>query len=263
MPVRRRSPRVPQHRRACPRRRLVRGGPLCGRGHPRRPRHLLLSRRARVAFVFPVDDRAQHGRARRPEPVQRRRRLHVGASCARPGGRGTSTTATSPDGLPSTTDMPRLIRRRCIVARSSWTGRRAVSTSSTRSKAAATMSALPSTLAPTSRWNSTGPTRCSSWPTASASGAARLELPAGLRWSLHRGETEPILGWYSPGLGRRIPAFSLLGAGRCGPGEPLATRLTFIEAVQSGQAGVSRQAVSWTPSGVQLGATPEIRAEAR
>ena len=85
-----------------------------------------------------------------------------------------------------------------------------------------------------------------SWPTASASGTARLELPAGLRWSLHRGETEPILGWYSPGLGRRIPAFSLLGAGRCGPGEPLATRLTFIEAVQSGQAGVSRQAVSWT-----------------
>src|SRR5262249_50728856 len=33
-----------------------------------------------------------------------------------------------------------------------------------------------------------------SWP----SGTARLELPAALRWSLHRGETDPILGWYSP-----------------------------------------------------------------
>ena len=68
------------------------------------------------------------------------------------------------------------------------------------------------------------------WPAASTPGAARLELPFGLRWSLHRGETDPILGWYSPGLGRRVPAFSLLGSGRCVPGVPLATRLEFIEA---------------------------------
>ena len=54
--------------------------------------------------------------------------------------------------------------------------------------------------------------------TASTPGAARLELPPGLRWSLHRGETDPILGWYSPGLGRRVPAFTLLGSGRCAPG---------------------------------------------
>ena len=42
------------------------------------------------------------------------------------------------------------------------------------------------------------------WPTASTPGAARLELPPGLRWSLHRGETDPILGWYSrrPGSAR-------------------------------------------------------------
>ncbi len=69
-----------------------------------------------------------------------------------------------------------------------------------------------------------------SWPSASAPGAARLELPQPLRWSLHRGETDPILGWYSSGLGRRTPAFSLIGRGRCAPDEPLATRLEFLQA---------------------------------
>jgi hypothetical protein len=57
--------------------------------------------------------------------------------------------------------------------------------------------------------------------------AARLELPRGLRWSLHRGDTKPILGWYSPGLGRRVPAFSVLGEGRCGPSASLRTTLIF------------------------------------
>ncbi len=47
VPLRRRPARVPQHRRARPRRRPVRRGPVRGRGHPRRPRHLLLPRRAR------------------------------------------------------------------------------------------------------------------------------------------------------------------------------------------------------------------------
>ena len=102
-----------------------------------------------------------------------------------------------------------------------------------------------------------------SWPTTSATGAARLELPSGLLWSLHRGETDPILGWYSPGLGRRIPAFSLVGTGRCGPGQLLTTRLKFSEADHSRQADVSRQAVSWSASDVQPGKMSEIRAEAR
>jgi len=67
------------------------------------------------------------------------------------------------------------------------------------------------------------------WPETAMPGAARLELPVGLRWSLHRGQDSPILGWYSPGLGRRVPAFTLLGCGRCAPGAPLATRLEFLE----------------------------------
>jgi hypothetical protein len=60
-------------------------------------------------------------------------------------------------------------------------------------------------------------------------GAARLALPSGLRWSLHRGETDPILGWYSPSFGRRVPAVTLLGSGRYIPGTALTTQLTFSE----------------------------------
>ena len=67
-----------------------------------------------------------------------------------------------------------------------------------------------------------------SWPDAAKPGTARLELPSALRWTLHRGQTEPILGWYSSGLGRRVPTFSLLGCGRCMAGAPLATRLEFL-----------------------------------
>jgi hypothetical protein len=68
------------------------------------------------------------------------------------------------------------------------------------------------------------------WPGASTPGVARLELPPQLRWSLHRGETDPILGWYSRGLGQRIPAFTLLGFGHCVPGAPLTARLVFLDA---------------------------------
>jgi hypothetical protein len=68
-----------------------------------------------------------------------------------------------------------------------------------------------------------------SWPRADTPGAARLELPDALQWSLHRGETDPILGWYSDGLGRRTPAFTLVGHGRSAPPIPLSTRMIFQE----------------------------------
>lgn len=68
-----------------------------------------------------------------------------------------------------------------------------------------------------------------SWPAAGCPGAARLDLPQQLRWSLHRGQTEPIAGWYSPGLGRKVPAVTLLGRGRAGD-QPFTTRLSFYDA---------------------------------
>ena len=85
------------------------------------------------------------------------------------------------------------------------------------------------------------------WPGASTPGAARLELPP-LRWSVHRGETNPILGWYSPGLGRRVPAITLLGRGRSAPDEPLITRLEFLDLGTTAVRSSSSVAISWSAS---------------
>ena len=108
------------------------------------------------------------------------------------------------------------------------------------------------------------------WPTASTPGAAQLKLPPELRWSLHRGETDPILGWYSPGLGRRVPAVTLRGYGRCVPGIPLITRLEFLGIGKPGKSAVSRQAISSTTSAASSTTSvalsveaPEIHEEAR
>ncbi len=49
------------------------------------------------------------------------------------------------------------------------------------------------------------------WSDGSSSFGATLVLPVGLSWSLHRGETEPILGWYSPSFGSKLPAWALIG----------------------------------------------------
>jgi hypothetical protein len=85
------------------------------------------------------------------------------------------------------------------------------------------------------------------WPTAPTRGAARLELPSGLRWSLHRDET----------------ACTLQGRGRCLPGIPLITRLEFLEADKSATSAFSRHALSWIQSVALPDKAPEIQAEAR
>jgi hypothetical protein len=101
-----------------------------------------------------------------------------------------------------------------------------------------------------------------SWPDAAKPGTARLELPSALRWTLHRGQTQPILGWYSPGLGRRVPTFSLLGCGRCTADAPLATRLEFLDVSKLSKAGASGRAISWCPSDAYRDQALEIQAEA-
>jgi Heparinase II/III-like protein/Heparinase II/III N-terminus len=101
------------------------------------------------------------------------------------------------------------------------------------------------------------------WPTASTPGAARLELPAGLNWTLHRGETDPILGWYSGGLGQRIPAFTLLGCGRSAPDVPLTTRLEFFDPAKAKRPAVLRSAVSRHFSDVLLADASAMRKETR
>jgi hypothetical protein len=100
-----------------------------------------------------------------------------------------------------------------------------------------------------------------SWPGAATPGSARLELPCGLKWTLHRGETSPILGWYSAGFGYRVPAITLLGEGRSVPGEPLSTRLEFIDADPAVSRYFTSSAVSWSVSDSRLTEESESRAE--
>jgi Heparinase II/III-like protein/Heparinase II/III N-terminus len=87
-----------------------------------------------------------------------------------------------------------------------------------------------------------------SWPDTASPGTARLELPRELTWSSHRGETGPILGWYSVGLGRRVPSVTLLGRGRSTPGALFTTRLTFLDAGEMASSALKQSAVSWGAS---------------
>ncbi|MFF8840188.1 alginate lyase family protein [Streptomyces sp. NPDC015130] len=43
--------------------------------------------------------------------------------------------------------------------------------------------------------------------------SATLDLPEELTWRAHRGESDPPLGWYSPGFGRKEPSTTLVGGG--------------------------------------------------
>ena len=52
------------------------------------------------------------------------------------------------------------------------------------------------------------------WAAAGESRSAEMALPAELAWSRHQGDQDPVLGWYSPGFGRRVPSVSLIGSGR-------------------------------------------------
>ncbi|MFI0264075.1 alginate lyase family protein [Streptomyces sp. NPDC017056] len=67
--------------------------------------------------------------------------------------------------------------------------------------------------------------------------SAVLDLPGQLTWRAHRGETgpspsssgggHPMLGWYSPGFGRKEPTTTLVGTGFSDGGQGFATVLRF------------------------------------
>ncbi|EGX54503.1 hypothetical protein SZN_37631, partial [Streptomyces zinciresistens K42] len=56
---------------------------------------------------------------------------------------------------------------------------------------------------------------------------AVLDLPDRLDWRAHRGESQPPLGWYSAGFGRKEPATTLVGTGRSDATEGFTTVLGF------------------------------------
>jgi hypothetical protein len=56
---------------------------------------------------------------------------------------------------------------------------------------------------------------------------ATMTLPSSLGWSLIRGARDPVLGWYSPAFGQKVPATDVIGAGSATTSSPLRTRLAF------------------------------------
>ena len=100
------------------------------------------------------------------------------------------------------------------------------------------------------------------WPGRTAKGAARLALPAGLRWSLHRGETDPILGWYAEGLGHRSPSCTLLGSGSSHAQSAFVTRLEFRDRAAALNPSFAWSDVSWPGPGAQMVETSDIQPEA-
>jgi hypothetical protein len=86
------------------------------------------------------------------------------------------------------------------------------------------------------------------WPATAVPGAARPELPPGLRWSLHRGHNNPIVGWCSSGRGRRVPSFTFLGSRHSAAGEPFRTRLGLVDVEIRDESPFTQSAVSWGTS---------------
>jgi Heparinase II/III-like protein len=67
-----------------------------------------------------------------------------------------------------------------------------------------------------------------SWPTPGGSHTGgQLQLPEQSAWSLVRGRTDPVLGWYSAGFGEKEPSTTLLGEGRCQGSDEFVTVLRF------------------------------------
>lgn len=58
---------------------------------------------------------------------------------------------------------------------------------------------------------------------------ATMALPSSLDWSLVRGAEDPVLGWYSPAFGQKVPATDVIGVGLAAAGSPLRTRLVFTD----------------------------------
>jgi hypothetical protein len=57
--------------------------------------------------------------------------------------------------------------------------------------------------------------------------SAALDLPGQLSWRAHHGESDPPLGWYSAGFGRKEPATTLVGTGFADGTEGFTTVLRF------------------------------------
>lgn len=223
VPLRRRSARVPVHRRARPRGRAVRGGPARRGRRARRPGDVLLPRAARVAALLPVDARPQHRRAGRRGPVRLRRPVPVDPACPQPRAgrgrlrRGTARWCAEHDGY-----RPSVHRRRVELTAASQELRVVDEVRGPRRAVR-----LAFHLGPAVAADLVDSRAALTWSVDGEDRSAVLDLPGQLSWRAHRGESEPPLGWYSAGFGRKEPATTLVGTGFTDGTEDFTTVLGF------------------------------------
>jgi hypothetical protein len=86
---------------------------------------------------------------------------------------------------------------------------------------------LPFHLGPSVQPTLAGSVARLEWSSPAGVMSATIVLPRELTWALHRGETDPVLGWYSPHFGIKQPAWVILGAGMWNPGDEFVTILQF------------------------------------
>jgi hypothetical protein len=84
-----------------------------------------------------------------------------------------------------------------------------------------------------------GPVARLQWSLGGVTRSASMTLPEGLAWSLARGSIEPPFGWYSPGFGRREPAWALLGEGSVEGNIEFRTRIAFDSDPTAGTAAIA------------------------
>jgi hypothetical protein len=65
------------------------------------------------------------------------------------------------------------------------------------------------------------------WTRGGEGCSAVLDLPGQLSWRAHRGESDPPLGWYSAGFGRKEPTTAVIGTGFADGAEGFTTVLRF------------------------------------
>ncbi|MEW1954775.1 alginate lyase family protein [Terrabacter sp. NPDC080008] len=88
-----------------------------------------------------------------------------------------------------------------------------------------------------------------SWPGTEGRRQAWLQLPEQLEWTVHRGRTDPVAGWYSPWFGERVPTTTLVGVGDWTGVVELRTALSLDSRLE---------AAGETPETAQVALTPEL-----
>ncbi|MFI6644915.1 alginate lyase family protein [Streptomyces sp. NPDC050504] len=73
----------------------------------------------------------------------------------------------------------------------------------------------------------TGDRAVLTWTRDGEERSAELDLPGELTWRTYHGQSEPPLGWYSAGFGRKEPATTLIGTGFADDAEGFTTVLRF------------------------------------